>query len=81
MGEFFERFFVRILVGMCSTLFIADKFLAERSMHKLAEATRKRLLEERSRQRLEAEWSNMTTAGNNRAVFNPTTGRWLVFDK
>jgi hypothetical protein len=69
------------VIGICATIYFINKILAERKMYKLADETSRRLREERGRQQLVAEWSNMTTAGNDRAVFNPAIGRWLVFHK
>jgi hypothetical protein len=76
-----EIFNIFTIIGICTTIYFIDRILAERKMHKLADQTSRRLREERRRQQLAVEWSNMTTAGNSRAVFNPAIGRWLVFEK
>jgi hypothetical protein len=50
-------------------------------MNKLADESMRRLREERSRERLEAEWRNMTTAGTEGGMLWPPTGEWVVLIK
>lgn len=68
------------VIGFCTTIYFIGKLIDERKMNKLADETARRLREERRREQLEAEWSNMTK-GNGRGVFDPATCQWLVFEK
>jgi hypothetical protein len=82
MTEILDVFTV---IGFCTTIYLIVKFLDEildeRKKNKLADETSRRLREEHRHEQLKSEWSNMTTAGNKRAVFIPKIGRWVVFDK
>jgi hypothetical protein len=57
VGEILDIFTV---IGFCTTIYFIDKVLHERKMCKLADETARKLREERRRERLEAEWSNLT---------------------
>lgn len=74
MAEIFDIFAV---IGFCTTINFIAKIFHERKMNKLADETCRRLLEQRRREQLQVEWSNMTRA-NTPAIFNQATGRWLV---
>jgi hypothetical protein len=77
MTEILDIFTV---IGFCTTIYFIGKLVDERKMNKLADKTARRLREERRREQLEAEWSNMTK-GNGRGFLDPATGRWWVFEK
>ena len=76
-------FFVVIGFGatLYATAYFIDKVLHERKMNKLANESMRRLLEERSREWLEAEWMNITTAGTEGGMLWPPTGKWVVLTK
>jgi len=48
------------VIGICTTIYFISKILDEHKINKLANATSRRLREERGREQFEAEWSNMT---------------------
>ena len=81
-GDAVEFFAV---IGFFATLgaaaYFIGKLLDERKRNKLADESMRRLREERSRERLEAEWRNMTTAGTKGGMLWPPTGKWVVLVK
>ena len=60
---------------------VLDEIIANYKSDKLAIETARRLREERSRERLEAEWRNMTTAGTEGGMFWRPTGQWVLLAK
>jgi hypothetical protein len=82
MAEILDFF---VVIGFGATLYAAayfiDKVLHERKMNKLADESMRRLREERSGERLEVEWRNMTTAGTEGGMLWPPTGEWVVLIK
>jgi hypothetical protein len=82
MAEIFEFFAV---IGFGATIYfiakVLDEIIASYKSDKLAIETARRLREERSRERLEAEWRNMTTAGTEGGMLWPPTGEWVVLLK
>jgi hypothetical protein len=82
MSNIFDQIFELLaVIGFCTVIHFVAKVLSELKRNRLADESYRKLREERRRERLEAEWSNMTTAGTKGAVFNPATGKWLVFKK
>ena len=81
-GDAVEFFAV---IGFFATLgaaaYFIGKLLDERKRNKLADESMRRLREERSSERREAEWRNMTTAGTEGGMLWPPTGEWVVLVK
>jgi hypothetical protein len=64
------------LIGFGSTIYFIGKTFDEWKMNRLADESARKLFEERRRERLQAEWFNMTTGGTP-ALFHPKLG-WLL---
>jgi hypothetical protein len=82
MAEIIDFFAV---IGCGATIYfiakVLDEIIGSYKSDKLAIETARRLREERSRERLEAEWGNMTTAGTEGGMFWRPTGQWVVLTK
>jgi hypothetical protein len=82
MAEILDFFAV---IGFGTTIYfvckVLDEIIDSHKSDKLAIQTSRRLREERSREKLEAEWTNMTTAGTKGGMFFPPTGKWVVLAK